>query len=207
VDNIDVAPTTCTPGPAPVPLPEGIPAILSAARLCRLLRITPATLWRRVEAGAIPPPARQYRDGRSCWRARDLALQLQDLPPPRQPRPPGLLTRHGVARLLGIGNVRLKALRRRGLFPAPDAVLEGRPFWKPETIEAIRPSLPSMIRRHGPDPEAWKMWQPTEASPGSAGKVAVLAERARLRLPLFHPQDFIETEDETPHNQPRRNAS
>lgn len=32
-------------------------------------------------------------------------------------------------------------------------------------------------------------WKPTEAPPGSEEKIRVMAARARLELPLFHPDD------------------
>jgi len=41
------------------------------------------------------------------------------------------------------------------------------------------------------EPASWQRWQSTEAAPGSADKLDVLAERARLRLPLFHPRDAV----------------
>jgi hypothetical protein len=31
--------------------------------------------------------------------------------------------------------------------------------------------------------------QPTEAPPGSAEKIAVMAERVKLRVAVFHPED------------------
>ena len=41
------------------------------------------------------------------------------------------------------------------------------------------------------EPASWQRWQSTVAPPGTPDKLAVLEERARLRLPLFHPRDAV----------------
>lgn len=45
-----------------------------------------------------------------------------------------------------------------------------------------------------PDDQATGEFDPTEALPGSQEKIDVLAERARLGLPLWHRQDRLDCE-------------
>lgn len=65
----------------------------------------------------------------------------------------------------------------------PDVSIHGRSEDRPQQDDTQIPSRPWPERC---DPE-----RPTDAAPGSAHKVQVMHERARLRLPLFHPDDDV----------------
>ena len=53
-----------------------------------------------------------------------------------------------------------------------------------------------------PDDEVTNEFDPTEALPGSQEKIDVLAERARLGLPLWHHRDRVDCEGLVPERLP-----
>jgi len=69
-----------------LPAPSGL-ELLTINDVCRLLKVSPRSVYRGVERGTLPPPVRPLGTNAPRWRAEDLRACLAALAPPAPPPP------------------------------------------------------------------------------------------------------------------------